>query len=256
MLQLNLRRIEKEINLDDLLRKIEDILMFEVGSIRMERNGIHISGPWGKFMPMGALGDGYQATIAWLMDMYGWKMLFEKRLVDAEIRGIVFLDEIEQHLHPVWQTGIVGRLNQQFKHVQFIITTHSPLVAVNSCSSSLSNLHSKLFVLDWNGDHVDISEINEPLNDLDYNQLLASEAFGHIYNTNTEVDQILHDMSQLVSIDAPSKKQIAKLEKIKRELKNIIFPEGRTLIERIVERDYYKELEKNTKLLRDILKSD
>lgn len=251
-IELNFRRIQGEINLGDLFRKLEDILMLEKNAIQMQRNGVHVKGPWGSFLPMGALGDGYQATIAWLMDMYGWKMLYEDKLVDAEIRGIVFLDEIEQHLHPVWQTEIVRRLNQQFKDIQFIIATHSPLVAVNAFGS-ISKLNSKLFFLEWNGNHVDNSEINEPLNDLDYNQLLASEAFGHIYNTNTEVDMMLREMSKLASLDKPNKSQLEKLNKIKQELKKMMFPEGRTLIERIVERDYYLELEKKNKNFNKIL---
>ncbi|MGK0366494.1 MAG: putative ATP-binding protein involved in virulence, partial [Saprospiraceae bacterium] len=45
--------------------------------------------------------------------------------------GIVLIDEIELHLHPKWQVNILTALHQTFPNVQFIITTHSPLVINN-----------------------------------------------------------------------------------------------------------------------------
>lgn len=42
--------------------------------------------------------------------------------------GIVLIDEIELHMHPAWQQKIVAILRDAFPNIQFIITTHSPLV--------------------------------------------------------------------------------------------------------------------------------
>jgi hypothetical protein len=42
--------------------------------------------------------------------------------------AIVFLDEIDEHLHPSWQQKIIGLLRRKFPNIQFIITAHSPLV--------------------------------------------------------------------------------------------------------------------------------
>ena len=46
--------------------------------------------------------------------------------------GIVFIDEIDLHLHPKWQLEALGKLIEIFPNVQFFISTHSPLVA--SCN--------------------------------------------------------------------------------------------------------------------------
>lgn len=43
-------------------------------------------------------------------------------------KGIVLVDEIDLHLHPKWQRKIVSQLRKTFPNIQFIITTHSPLV--------------------------------------------------------------------------------------------------------------------------------
>lgn len=42
--------------------------------------------------------------------------------------GIVLIDEVETHLHPKWQRRILPALQETFPNVQFIVTTHSPLV--------------------------------------------------------------------------------------------------------------------------------
>ena len=42
--------------------------------------------------------------------------------------GVILIDEIELHLHPMWQQQIVLILRKSFPNIQFIITTHSPHV--------------------------------------------------------------------------------------------------------------------------------
>lgn len=46
----------------------------------------------------------------------------------TDIPGIVVIDEIDLHLHPELQQSVLSRLRKTFPHVQFIISTHSPLV--------------------------------------------------------------------------------------------------------------------------------
>lgn len=43
-------------------------------------------------------------------------------------QGVVLIDEIELHLHPAWQRSVLPRLLATFPNLQFIVTTHSPLV--------------------------------------------------------------------------------------------------------------------------------
>ncbi len=42
--------------------------------------------------------------------------------------GVVLIDEIDLHLHPKWQKTIVKKLREVFPKIQFILTTHSPLI--------------------------------------------------------------------------------------------------------------------------------
>lgn len=54
--------------------------------------------------------------------------------------GIVLIDEIDLHLHPKWQWKVVDALKNTFPKVQFIVTTHSPII-IASCKEE------KLFML-------------------------------------------------------------------------------------------------------------
>ncbi|RRB04622.1 AAA family ATPase [Larkinella rosea] len=75
------------------------------------------------------IGYGYQATIAWLLDLA--KRMFD-RYPDLEdpLHGpaIVLIDEIDLHLHPEWQRKIIKYLSDLFPNTQFIVTAHSPLI--------------------------------------------------------------------------------------------------------------------------------
>jgi predicted ATP-binding protein involved in virulence len=48
------------------------------------------------------------------------------------IRGIVLVDEVDQHLHPSMQAEILPRLSAALPEVQLFATTHSPLVALDA----------------------------------------------------------------------------------------------------------------------------
>jgi len=51
--------------------------------------------------------------------------------------GIVLIDELEMHLHPLWQQLILATLQTAFPHVQFVGTTHSPQVVTTVRSECL-----------------------------------------------------------------------------------------------------------------------
>jgi len=57
-----------------------------------------------------------------------WEKEIENIHFTAPVPGIVLIDEIDLHLHPKWQRGIVPKLTQFFPEVQFVISTHSPFV--------------------------------------------------------------------------------------------------------------------------------
>ncbi|MEY3211347.1 MAG: hypothetical protein RIT28_1828, partial [Pseudomonadota bacterium] len=82
---------------------------------------------WG--IPGVALAHGYQSTIAWIADLIGQVLLEAKEDVPpAKMTGLVLVDEIDLYIHPALQVSLIRGLKRAFPLIQFIVTTHSPLV--------------------------------------------------------------------------------------------------------------------------------
>jgi predicted ATPase len=80
-------------------------------------------------VPFSALSDGYRAFLGWVGDLlYHVCMTCPsgKKLVDNY--GIVMVDEIDLHLHPRWQMTVLPTLARALPNLQFIVTSHSPLI--------------------------------------------------------------------------------------------------------------------------------
>lgn len=126
---------EKDAQENELLDKIKtlmaDLLSLEsLDSFALTPTGIKVTGHWGT-SELSELSDGYQSVINWVLDLLSWWFLREngKSKLDLEsLKGVVLIDEIEQHLHPKWQREIFPLLREKFPNIQFIVATHSPLV--------------------------------------------------------------------------------------------------------------------------------
>ncbi len=74
------------------------------------------------------LSDGYRTTLALVMDlarrMAQANPHRSEKAIDSE--AIVLIDEVDLHLHPMWQQHILVDLMATFANTQFIVTTHSP----------------------------------------------------------------------------------------------------------------------------------
>jgi hypothetical protein len=114
----------------------EDAIEFRRGG------GIEVSGPSvGRPVSLDAWADGYRVTLTWLLDFYGWAMRANAIDNEGVIRGILLVDEVDQHLHPSMQGQVLPRLAELLPEVQIIATTHSPLVALGAAPDELIALH-------------------------------------------------------------------------------------------------------------------
>ncbi|MDO6498186.1 AAA family ATPase [Photobacterium sanguinicancri] len=58
-------------------------------------------------------------------------------------KGVVIIDELDLHLHPKWQQSIVLNLENTFPNLQFIISTHSPLILTTVTSEQIKILRDE-----------------------------------------------------------------------------------------------------------------
>jgi hypothetical protein len=89
---------------------------------RMGRTAVQVAGV--------ALSHGYQSTFAWIADLIGHMLLesTQSKLRTVDMQGLVLLDEMDLYLHPAWQATFVSALRSVFPKIQFIATTHSPVI--------------------------------------------------------------------------------------------------------------------------------
>lgn len=81
-------------------------------------------------IPAIALAHGYQSTIAWIADLVGHILLESNNnnIDPKHFQGLVLIDEIDLYLHPTWQSQLIPALRKTFPRLQFVATTHSPVV--------------------------------------------------------------------------------------------------------------------------------
>jgi predicted ATPase len=90
-------------------------------------NGVHIRVA-GEHRRLDQLSSGF-ASILKLMQgiICGYACQTQEKPL-RHAKGLVFIDEIESHLHVKWQVHIVPLLKRLFPHTTFYVAAHSPLV--------------------------------------------------------------------------------------------------------------------------------
>lgn len=95
------------------------------------------------WLPLSNLSDGYRSIIRLASDIAYRAIKLNPHLgIDAvkQTKGIVLIDELDMHLHPIWQKKIVADLKKAFPNIQFIVTTHSPFIVQSLSSNEIINL--------------------------------------------------------------------------------------------------------------------
>lgn len=80
----------------------------------------------------GNLSDGEKEILCLFAEIVRRMTVLNPQLAGMEViqktPGVVLIDELDLHLHPVWQRRIVGALKKSFPRLQFIATSHSPQI--------------------------------------------------------------------------------------------------------------------------------
>lgn len=94
------------------------------------------------------LSDGYRSILSLTFELLRQLIrVYGEQEVKARIKsnsldlpGVVLIDEIDAHLHPTWQISIGQWFTKYFPQLQFIVTTHSPLVCRAASKGSIWRL--------------------------------------------------------------------------------------------------------------------
>ena len=90
-----------------------------------------------------------------------------------ESRGIVLVDEIDLHLHPKWQMQVIRTVARALPKMQFVFTSHSPLVA-----GSLEWMNIITLKVGATTNRTIAKRLKQSIHGLDADQILVSQFFG------------------------------------------------------------------------------
>ena len=161
----------------------------------------------GRVIAFETLPMGYKRIFSLVIDLAYRSYILNE---DSESEGIVLIDEIELHLHPTLQQEILQRLQKTFPKIQFIVTTHSPLVISNFKADE----NNKIIKLEYDGNKY-WNQTVENIYGIDYTTGLM-DIMGAKYRASS-IDNLIDSIVILAS-----RGRVEDAEKIKKELYAIV----------------------------------
>ncbi len=151
----------------------DDLMPNQINVDRVDSDGLWLKDRNDVQLSWGEMSDGYRAALALLADIlrhlinaYGSNDLTD-HTPDGKVyikrSGVILIDEIDAHLHPEWQREIGFWFKRHFPNIQFLVTTHSPLI----CQAADPN---GLFVLPEPGSN----DLPRPIPADEYKTVIAS----------------------------------------------------------------------------------
>ena len=137
---------------DEVIKFVNNSELLPHGSVIKEINAqkvVLVDGQ-GKDIPVEQMSDGYRSVLSLTFELlrqmfvvYGTEVALDR--IDADnakihLPGVVAIDEIDAHLHPAWQARIGQWFTERFPMVQFIVTTHSPIICRAAANGSIWRL--------------------------------------------------------------------------------------------------------------------
>ena len=138
-------------------------------------------------VPTIALSDGFRSILALAGDLV-WRLIeaFPESNAPLEEEGVVVIDELDIHLHPTWQYEIAGWLRATFPSLQFIMATHSPIIAAGAGGEAMTY---RFYKKDGKIDFDSIKNIHA----YNVDRILQSEAFGLVSPFSKDTQQKITD---------------------------------------------------------------
>jgi len=160
-----------EISLSQAKEVLIDILEREV-SIDVTPDKVTFTEK-GTTLNFSQLSDGYQSVIIWVCDLIARLSTLQPNVSSThDYSGVVILDEIGAYLHPKWAYEIVKKLREWFPNLQFIFTTHNPIVILGASEDAA------FYKVYKEEGKTKISEPVEDISDLMLNSLVTSPLFN------------------------------------------------------------------------------
>lgn len=172
-------------------------------------------------IPIEAISQGTLSLISWigillqrLYEVYG-----DGNEDPTKRYALVLMDEIDAHMHPAWQQTLVHGLKKVFPNIQFIVSTHSPLVV-----GGLEPDQIFRFARDENNEVVKLELSSEDLHGR-ADQLLTGSLFGLQFTSDIKTNTLRERYYELNIKESLSPEEEKELEETAKKLnERILLP--------------------------------
>ena len=179
----------------------DDFLPHNLRLSSISSDGVTFEDANGTAVPVHELGDGYRSVLSMTFELirqlslaYDKDQIFDETNRTIVAPGVVLIDEVDAHLHPTWQKRIGFWLTEHFPNIQFIVTTHSPLI----CQAAVNGT---IFLLPRPGSGEEARMLTGTERDrLVYGDILdaySTEAFGSGDTRSRESHEMQSELAKL-----------------------------------------------------------
>lgn len=196
----------------------------KVSEVRSEE--VVITDAAGMRVAVEQMSDGYRSLLSMIFEIlrqmtkaYGVPetlAAFDIKAGVVRLPGVVAIDEVDAHLHPSWQKEIGPWFTRCFPMVQFIVTTHSPIICRNANSV-------------WRLPEPGTDELAKRIEGVELNRLIhgsildayGTEFFGRDVARSDDSKELLLELAQLNRMALRGNLSPAKLQRLN-ELRSML----------------------------------
>ncbi len=201
---------------------VHDVLCNLLGVDKITRDDVVEDRLWveGESLGVGrvrfdALSDGYLSFSGWSVDLIARWIDFEREQhrevregFNRRMTGVVLIDELDMHLHPVWQMNVMDRVRSLFPRMTFIVTTHNPLMLQGARPG-------EVYIVRRDGGDIELVQRDvQPGSDIDR---VLFEQFGVLDTFDKRTRELIIEHRRLMATEE-SGRDNARLEVLNREL--------------------------------------
>ncbi|MBN2563556.1 MAG: AAA family ATPase [Phycisphaerae bacterium] len=199
----NLDRQKASSALGSVRDLINGLLPDNVRIERVDSEQVYFQTVGGAVVPVLDLSDGFRSFLALAIDVlrhiqesgpdFAACITNGREGPQVNTEGIVLIDEVDAHLHPVWQRSIGAKLCRTFPKMQFIVSSHSPFVAQAAAKNGLVVLRST------SESTVELVRDFDSVKGWRVDQILTSPLFGLSGTRDYETEDLIKQQTELVA---------------------------------------------------------
>ncbi|MDN2483523.1 AAA family ATPase [Vibrio agarivorans] len=168
-------------------------------------------------VPVSYLSDGVRNMLGMVADIAYRAVRLNPHLAENAVNktsGIVLIDEVDMHLHPQWQQLVLKNLTHAFPNIQFIVTTHSPLI-ISEMKPTQVHLIKQTEDAHYTTENP-AQSYGLTSNDI-LNEVMRDPSTATQISRNSEVEDALEEIHQLISTKQYESASV-KIEELEEQL--------------------------------------